>query len=41
MSARHFLTLNSLNRDELLSIINRASVLKKAVQRKKLRDDPE
>lgn len=34
MGTRHFLTLNSLNRDELLSIINRASVLKKQVQEK-------
>lgn len=34
MSVRHFLTLNSLNRDELLSIINRASVLKKQFQQK-------
>ncbi len=29
METRHFLTLNSLSRDELLSIINRAEVLKK------------
>ena len=29
MEPRHFLTLNSLSRDELLSIINRAEVLKK------------
>jgi len=35
MKPRHFLTLNSLSRDELLSIINRASVLKKQVKEKK------
>lgn len=35
MSIRHFLTLNSLSHDELLSIINRASVLKKQVREKK------
>lgn len=35
MKPRHFLTLNSLTRDELLSIINRASVLKKQVKEKK------
>ncbi|MEM6998985.1 MAG: ornithine carbamoyltransferase [Pseudomonadota bacterium] len=29
METRHFLTLNSLSRDELLSIINRAELLKK------------
>ncbi len=34
MNPRHFLTLNSLSRDELLSIINRASVLKKQVEEK-------
>ena len=34
MEPRHFLTLNSLSRDELLSIINRASVLKKQVKEK-------
>ncbi len=34
MSVRHFLTLNSLNQDELLSIINRAAVLKKQFQQK-------
>ena len=34
MSVRHFLTLNSLNQDELLSIINRASVLKKQFKQK-------
>jgi ornithine carbamoyltransferase len=34
MNPRHFLTLNSLNRDELLSIINRASVLKKQTKEK-------
>ncbi len=34
MSVRHFLTLNSLNYDELLSIINRASVLKRQFQQK-------
>jgi ornithine carbamoyltransferase len=34
MSVRHFLTLNSLNQDELLSIINRAVVLKKQFQQK-------
>lgn len=34
MKPRHFLTLNSLNRDELLSIINRASQLKKQVKEK-------
>ena len=34
MKPRHFLTLNSLNRNELLSIINRASVLKKQTKEK-------
>ncbi len=34
MNPRHFLTLNSLSRDELLLIINRASVLKKQVEEK-------
>lgn len=34
MKPRHFLTLNSLSRDELLSIINRASVLKKQFEEK-------
>lgn len=34
MKPRHFLTLNSLTRDELLSIINRASVLKKQFEEK-------
>ena len=34
MEPRHFLTLNSLSRDELLSIINRASVLKQQVKEK-------
>ncbi len=35
MKLRHFLTLNSLTRDELLSIINRAEELKKQVKQKK------
>jgi len=34
MKLRHFLTLNSLNRDELLSIINRASQLKQQFKQK-------
>jgi len=34
MEPRHFLTLNSLNRDELLSIINRAKELKKQLKEK-------
>tara|TARA_R110000782_G_scaffold245878_6_gene332594 strand:+ start:5837 stop:6739 length:903 start_codon:yes stop_codon:yes gene_type:complete len=34
MEPRHFLTLNSFSRDELLSIINRASALKKQVREK-------
>ena len=34
MQPRHFLTLNSLTRDELESIINRASYLKKQFERK-------
>jgi len=34
METRHFLTLNSLSRDELLSIINRAEVLKKQFMEK-------
>ncbi|MFT5396188.1 MAG: ornithine carbamoyltransferase [Gammaproteobacteria bacterium] len=34
MQPRHFLTLNSLTRDELLAIINRASVLKKQFEEK-------
>ncbi len=34
METRHFLTLNSFSRDELLSIINRASALKKQVKEK-------
>ena len=36
MSVRHFLTLKSLNRDELESIINRALELKKQVKQKKI-----
>jgi ornithine carbamoyltransferase len=34
MSVRHFLTLNSLSRDELLALINRASALKKQFKQK-------
>lgn len=34
MKPRHFLTLNSLNRDELLSIINRAAKLKQQFKQK-------
>ena len=39
MSVRHFLTLKSLNRDELESIINRALELKKQVKQKKNHND--
>jgi len=36
MSVRHFLTLDSLNRDELVSIVNRALELKEQIKQKKI-----